>query len=103
MCNSYEDISETICRNAMNRGIASSSVEAGLTKRCKIYDELRYSVAKYAMAFGLDAEQECVKEPIRNFLAGSDDNSDTMVNTTTNNGLGGRLGYRRHRIDGVVE
>ena len=32
------------------------------------------------MKFGLDAEQERVKEPIWNFLPGSDDNSDGMIN-----------------------
>jgi hypothetical protein len=40
VCDSYEDIRETICRNAIDRGIVSSSVDAGLTEACEIHDEL---------------------------------------------------------------
>jgi hypothetical protein len=50
------------------------------------------------MEFGLNAEQERVKEPIRSFL-GSDDNSDAMINTTADSGLGDC----RYRINCVGE
>ncbi|KIL71220.1 hypothetical protein M378DRAFT_154718, partial [Amanita muscaria Koide BX008] len=40
MRNSHEDVRETICRNAIDRGIASSSVDARLTETCEVHDEL---------------------------------------------------------------
>ena len=39
MCNNYENISEAICCNTIDRDIASSLVEAGLTERPKTHDK----------------------------------------------------------------
>ena len=89
MCNSYEGVTETICCNAIDRGIAPSSVDARLMETCKIHDQLGNSFVKGAPDFGPDAEQERVKEPPTTFV-GSDDNSDGMINTTTDNCLGFR-------------
>jgi len=97
VCNSYEDVMETICWNAIDRGIGSSSIGARLTETCEIHDQLGNSVVKGAIDFGLDAEQERVKESFMTFV-GSDNNSDAMINTTTNN----CLGFRR-RINCMFE